>query len=371
LKDGLQVLHVHVLLVAPLGTGHMAQPGTNQHQSRVAVREAANHTGAAADLTVQPFNDIVCTDTGPVLAGKIAVGQCFFNAVLHLLGRLFQLHGAQFLYHRLSLFSGCFLALLSVDRLEHFGYQLHLGARRHREHIAVEVDGTPLVFGLRKHFSHSLQHTKTLVSNNEFHAVQATATQPLEEADPAGFVLFHALSGTQNLTVSVLINGNRYQNGYIFKLTAPVAAQVDPIHIDIRIPPTLQRTVPPILNVDIRFLVQLTDGGGRDFAAPEGLSNVLHTPDGYACQVHLDESFFHTALPAAVPLNNGGFKRDTLEFRHLEGDIPGSRGEIAAVVAAAVALALFIALIPTSLSQFLRLGLQQFVEGFLHTASHQ
>ena len=28
-KGRLQVLHVHVLLVAPLGTGHMAQPGTN------------------------------------------------------------------------------------------------------------------------------------------------------------------------------------------------------------------------------------------------------------------------------------------------------------------------------------------------------
>ena len=59
LKDGLQVLHVHVLLVAPLGTGHMAQPGTDQHESRVAVRETAHHTGAAADLPVQPLNDIV------------------------------------------------------------------------------------------------------------------------------------------------------------------------------------------------------------------------------------------------------------------------------------------------------------------------
>ena len=41
LKGRLQVLHVHILLVAPLGTGHMAQPGTDQHQSRVADRETA------------------------------------------------------------------------------------------------------------------------------------------------------------------------------------------------------------------------------------------------------------------------------------------------------------------------------------------
>ena len=29
LNGSLQVLHVHVLLVAPLGTGYMAQPGTD------------------------------------------------------------------------------------------------------------------------------------------------------------------------------------------------------------------------------------------------------------------------------------------------------------------------------------------------------
>ena len=246
----------------------MAQPGTDQHEGRVAIREATYHTGAAANLPVQPFNDIVGADTSPVLAGKIAAGQRFLYAVLHLLGGLFQLHGAQFLHHHLSLFSGCFLALLSVDRLKHLSHQLYLGARRNREHIAVEMNGTTLVLGLRKHFSHSLQHAKALVSNDEFHAVQTTATQPLEEADPAGLVLFHALSGTQNLTVSVLIDRNCYQNGYVFKLSAPVAAQIDPIHIDIRITPTLQRTISPIFNVDIRFLVQLTDGGGRDFAAP-------------------------------------------------------------------------------------------------------
>ena len=69
-NGSLQMLHIHVLLVAPLGTGHMAQSSTDQHKSRIAVRETANHTGAAADLTVQPFNDIVSADTSPVFAGK-------------------------------------------------------------------------------------------------------------------------------------------------------------------------------------------------------------------------------------------------------------------------------------------------------------
>ena len=73
LNSRLQVLHVHVLLVAPLGTSHMAQPGTDQHESRVTVRETANHTGAAADLPVQTFNDIVGADASPVFSRSMTL----------------------------------------------------------------------------------------------------------------------------------------------------------------------------------------------------------------------------------------------------------------------------------------------------------
>ena len=120
----------------------------------------------------------------------------------------------------------------------------------------------------------------------------------------------------------------------------------------------MQRTVPPIFNVDIRFLIQLTDGGWRNLAAPEGLGDVLHTPDRYAGQVHLNESLFHAALPAAIPFNDGSLKGDSFELRHFEGDIPGSGGEVAVVVAAAVALALLVTLVPGRLGQLLCLGLQ-------------
>ena len=81
-QSRLQVLHVHVLLAAPLGTCHMAKVGTDQHQGGVAVRERPHHAGSAADLTVQPLDHIVGTDARPMLAGKIAVGQRFLNAVL-------------------------------------------------------------------------------------------------------------------------------------------------------------------------------------------------------------------------------------------------------------------------------------------------
>lgn len=199
------MLHIHVLLVAPLGAGHMAQPGADQHEGGVAVWETAHYTSAAADLPVEPFNDVIGTDASPVFAGKIAVSQRFLNAILHLLGGLFQLHRAQLLHHGFGFLPGSFLALLSMDRFEHLCHQLHLGARRYGEHIAVEVHSTPLVLGLWEYFSHSFQHTKAFVSNHQFNPVQAAAAQPLEEADPAGLVLFHPLGGTKNLTVYSLL----------------------------------------------------------------------------------------------------------------------------------------------------------------------
>ena len=57
--------------------------------------------------------------------------------------------------------------------------------------------------------------------------------------------------------------------------------------------------------------------------------------------------------------------------KHLEGDIPGSGGEVSAVVAATVALALLITVVPGRLGQFLRLSLQQLVEGFLYAFAHK
>mgnify|MGYP002239866979 FL=1 len=44
------------------------------------------------------------------------------------------------------------------------------------------------------------QRMQALVAKDELCAIQAASTEPLEEADPAGLVLFHALGGTQNLT---------------------------------------------------------------------------------------------------------------------------------------------------------------------------
>ena len=83
---------------------------------------------------------------------------------------------------------------------------------------------------------------------------------------------------------------------------------------------------------------------------------------------HLNEGLFHTALPTAIPLNDSGLKGNPFELGYLQGNVPGCSGEIPVVVAAPVPLVLLITLVPGSLGQFLRLGLQQFVESFLYTA---
>lgn len=60
------MLYVHVLPAAPLGTGHMAEPGTGQHEGGITVRKTAHHVRSATDFPVKPFYDIVGTDANPV-----------------------------------------------------------------------------------------------------------------------------------------------------------------------------------------------------------------------------------------------------------------------------------------------------------------
>ena len=149
----------------------MTQPGTDQHQRRVAIGEAAYYSRPSAYFPVQPLNHIVRPDPRPMLAWKIAVGQCLLYAVLNLLGRLFQLHGSQFRHYGFGLFSGCLFILLRMDRLEHFCHQLRLGFWHNGKYIAIEMYHAALVFSLREYFAHSFQRPETLAPDEEFHAV--------------------------------------------------------------------------------------------------------------------------------------------------------------------------------------------------------
>lgn len=89
------MLHV----VAPLGIDHIPQPSTNQYKDRIAIGESTYYPGAAADFSVEIFNNIVGIDTCLVFPGKTEVGKHLFNTVFYRPGSLFQLHGTQHLHH--------------------------------------------------------------------------------------------------------------------------------------------------------------------------------------------------------------------------------------------------------------------------------
>ena len=61
-------------LLPPLGSGYMTQPGTDQHQCRISIREGTDYPRPEPDLPVHPFDHIVGSDLRPVLRGKVAVG---------------------------------------------------------------------------------------------------------------------------------------------------------------------------------------------------------------------------------------------------------------------------------------------------------
>ena len=122
--------------------------------------------------------------------------------------------------------------------------------------------------------------------------------------------------------------------------------------------------------MDIGFLVQLTDGSGRNLAAPQCLCDVLHPAHGDACQIHLDEGFLHAALPETIPLDDGCLEGYALEPGDVERNVTGGCGKVSVVVTAAVALTGLVALIAGRLRQRLRLLFQQLVQGFLYTSSN-
>ena len=63
---------------------------------------------------------------------------------------------------------------------------------------------------------------------------------------------------------------------------------MDTVHIDIWILAAVQRTIAPVFNMDIGFLVQFADCGGRNFAALQRFSDILDTAHGYSGEIHLN-----------------------------------------------------------------------------------
>ena len=72
-ESGLQMLHVHVFLAAPLSACDMAQAGSDEHQRGITVGEGSDYARTSSDFAVQAFNDVVCPDPSPVFGREVAV----------------------------------------------------------------------------------------------------------------------------------------------------------------------------------------------------------------------------------------------------------------------------------------------------------
>ena len=117
------------------------------------------------------------------------------------------------------------------------------------ENITVEMHGTALVFRLRKDLCHGIAHSEAFVPDYELYTIKPAFFQPYKEAFPAFGILLHALCGTDDLTVTVLLNSYGNQDTVVFKLSAPVTFEINTVYIDIRILAG-QLAVAPFLNMN-------------------------------------------------------------------------------------------------------------------------
>ena len=89
----------------------------------------------------------------------------------------------------------------------------------HRKDIRVETNGTVLTTGFR-------DKTDTL---------KTPFLELYIEGVPVAFILFHALSSTDDFTAAVFIYTNGCKNGNILDLAVPTVFEIDTVNIGIRI----------------------------------------------------------------------------------------------------------------------------------------
>lgn len=102
----------------PEDTCHMPQPCAAQHQGTIPVGDRPRHPRPPTDLTVQSLDHFAGTDAHPILAGKVAVDHCLFNASFNPLRRFLQLHLPQLIDNNFHLLAEGFIALLYMNCLK-------------------------------------------------------------------------------------------------------------------------------------------------------------------------------------------------------------------------------------------------------------
>lgn len=97
------------------------------------------------------------------------------------------------------------------------------------------MNGTALITGIWKNFRNRLKHSEVFVSDDQAYTFQSSFLKPYKERTPALLVFFHAFSGADNLTASIVADTNGNKDRYVLDLTTPAAFQIDAVNIDIRI----------------------------------------------------------------------------------------------------------------------------------------
>lgn len=106
--------YIHIFLTAQRIPAPYAAA---QHQGTIPVGDRPRHPRPPADLTVQSLDHFAGTDAHPILAGKVAVDHCLFNASFNPLRRFLQLHLPQLIDNNFHLLAEGFIALLYMNRL--------------------------------------------------------------------------------------------------------------------------------------------------------------------------------------------------------------------------------------------------------------
>ena len=77
------MVHIQVSLGSPVCCCYMAQPGTDQHQSALAIWKSSNRLCTALDFPIDSFRGIVGSDSIPVFARIVHICKGFFDAFFH------------------------------------------------------------------------------------------------------------------------------------------------------------------------------------------------------------------------------------------------------------------------------------------------
>ena len=172
MHDAVEPGHVQVAACAPLVGGDVADPGADEHERAPAVREAADHSGAPADLAVEPFDHVVRADPPPMLDGIVVeqVGRGLADAFPEAGGGGLQPLGLHFGGDLFGLLQRGLPAFHGEHGLQGGRGPCRVLVADLGQDVAHEVDHAPLVARVRQHRVHGGDEPGAPVADHEPHA---------------------------------------------------------------------------------------------------------------------------------------------------------------------------------------------------------